>query len=127
MPTLTDEQLETQVRAILVYHKGKDHRISRWELVDRIFGPEAAADRSNNNPYDRRIREAIAKWREHDLIVSSSSVGGYWLAADFQDVELIAEEYVSRSREMEERARNLRRRGAEVFGPQMPLPFGRVN
>lgn len=121
MPTLTDEQLENMVRGILVYHRGREHRISRWELVERIFGPEAAGDRSNNNPFDRRIREAVAKWRDHDLIVSSSSVGGYWLAMDLQDVELIAEEYVSRSREMEERARKLRRRGAEVFGPQMPM------
>lgn len=38
-----------------------------------------------------------------------------------QDVETIADEYVSRSREMEARARNLRKRGAEVFGPQMEL------
>ncbi len=121
MPTLTDEQLETQVRAILLSHKGKEHRISRWQLVETIFGREAALDRGNNNPYDRRIRTVIAKWRDHDLIVSSSSVGGYWLAATMQDVELIAEEYVSRSREMEERARSLRRRGVEVFGPQMPL------
>ena len=56
-----------------------------------------------------------------DLIVSSSSQGGYWLAADMADIEEIAAEYVSRSREMEERARNLRRRGAEVFGPQISL------
>ena len=127
MPTLTDEQLETQVRAILLSHKGKENRISRWRLVETIFGREAATNRSNNNPYDRRIRDAISKWRDHDLVISSSSQGGYWLAADMQDVELIAEEYVSRSREMEELARNLRRRGAEVFGPQIPFPFLKVN
>ena len=56
MPTLTDEQLETQVRAILLSHKGKANRISRWQLVEMIFGREAAANRSNNNVYDRRIR-----------------------------------------------------------------------
>jgi hypothetical protein len=121
MPTLTDEQLETQVRAILLSHKGKANRISRWQLVETIFGRDAAANRSNNNLYDKRIRDAISKWRDHDLIVSSSSVGGYWLAADMDDVEAIAAEYVSRAREMEEHARNLRRRGAEVFGPQMSL------
>lgn len=121
MPTLTDEQLETQVRAILLSHKGKANRISRWQLVEMIFGREAALVRSNNNPYDRRIRDAISRWRDHDLIVSSSKQGGYWIAADFQDVEVIAAEYISRSREMEERARNLRKRGTEVFGPQIPL------
>lgn len=125
--TITDEQLETQVRSILLAHKGRENRISRWQLVEIIFGREAAANRSNNNLYDRRIREAIAKWRDHDLIVSSSSAGGYWLAADMDDVELIAQEYVSRAREMEERARNLRKRGAEVFGPQMQMPFLKVS
>ena len=121
MPTLTEEQLETQVRAILLSHKGKANRISRWQLVETIFGRDAAANRSNNNLFDKRIRDAISKWRDHDLIVSSSSVGGYWLAADMDDVEAIAAEYVSRAREMEEHARNLRKRGAEVFGPQIPM------
>lgn len=123
MPTMTDEELETRVRAILLTHKGKENRISRWQLVEEVFGREAAANRSNNNLYDKRIRDAISKWRDHDLIVSSSGVAGYWIAADMDDVETIASEYVSRSREMEEKARNLRKRGAEVFGPQMPFPF----
>lgn len=121
MPTITDEQLEARVRAILLAHKGRQNRINRWKLVEMIFGREAAGNRSNSNTYDRRIREVIKKWRDHDLIVSSSGAAGYWIAADMNDVEIIAAEYVSRSREMEEKARNLRRRGAEVFGPQMPL------
>ena len=117
----TDEQIESEVRHILSFRKGKENRISRWELVEKVFGREAAANRSNNNPYDRKIREAIAKWRDIDLIVSSSGLSGYWLAADMDDIETIAEEYVKRSREMEEKARNLRKRGAEKFGPQIPL------
>ena len=121
MPIFTDEQLETQVRAILLSHKGREQRISRWQLVEAIFGSEAGRLRNNNNVYDRRIRSAIAKWRDIDLIVSSSSLGGYWLAADLRDVELIANEYVSRAREMEARARSLRKRGLEQFGPQMEL------
>ena len=117
----TDEQIESEVRHILSFRKGKENRISRWELVERVFGRQAAANRSNNNPYDRKIREAINKWRDIDLIVSSSGTPGYWLAADMEDVELIAEEYVKRSREMEDKARNLRKHGAEKFGPQIPL------
>lgn len=118
----TDEEIESEVRHILSFRKGKENKISRWELVERVFGREAAANRSsNNNLYDRKIREAIAKWRDIDLIVSSSGSSGYWLAADMEDIELIAEEYVKRSRIMEEKARNLRKRGAEKFGPQIPL------
>ena len=121
MPTLTNEQLDVQVRALLAQHKGRANRISRWELVERIFGREAALDRSSNNPYDRRIRAAIERWRDLDLIVSSSGVAGYWLAADMKDIETIAQEYVNRSREMEARARNLRKRGLEALGAQIPL------
>ena len=121
MPQLSDEQLTDRVRAVLALHRGRKNRISRWDLVASIFGMDAAARRSNNNPFDRKIREVISQWRDTDLIVSSSGTGGYWLAADMNDVETIANEYVSRSREMEARARNLRRRGAEVFGPQIPL------
>jgi hypothetical protein len=119
--TKSQEEVEREVRSILSFHKGKNNPVSRWELVERVFGRQAAANRGNNNPFDRRIREVIAKYRDTDLIVSSSSVAGYWLAADMDDIELIAEEYVKRSREMEEKARNLRKRGKERFGPQMPL------
>ena len=118
---ITDEQLEYQVRNILADHKGRQNRISRWQLVEMIFGREAALIRSNNNGYDRRIRNVIEKYRETDLIVSSSGVAGYWLAADMNDIETIAAEYVSRSREMEEKARRLRARGLETLGGQLPL------
>lgn len=117
----TDEEIESDVRHILSFRKGKENKISRWELVERVFGRQAAADRSGNNPYDRKIREAINKWRDIDLIVSSSGSSGYWLAVDMNDIEVIAQEYVNRARDMEEKARNLRKRGAEKFGPQIPL------
>ena len=118
---IDNAEIERQVLYILSLHKGRGNRVSRWELVERIFGREAAADRSNNNPYDRKIREIIAKHRDTYLIVSSSGAGGYWLAADMEDVEAIAQEYVNRSREMEQRARDLRKHGTETFGPQIPL------
>ncbi len=122
MVDITDQaEIERQVLYILSLHKGKENRISRWELVEKIFGPQAAANRSNNNPFDRKIREIIASYRDTYLIVSSSGVAGYWLAADMEDVETIAQEYVDRSREMEQHARDLRRRGAEKFGPQIPM------
>lgn len=117
----SSEEVERQVRYLLTLHKGRENRISRWELVERVFGREAAANRSNNNPFDRQIREVIEKYRVTDLIISSSGADGYWLAATMQDIEELAQEYVNRSRKMEDKARELRRRGAEVFGPQMPL------
>jgi len=117
------EQIESEVRSILSFHVGQEKAISRWELVQRVFGRDAAANRSNNNPFDRQIRTVIEKYRDVDLIVSSSGSSGYWLAASMDDIEVIAQEYVNRSRKMEERARNLRRHGVEKFGPQIAMPL----
>ena len=117
----TDEEIERDVRSILSFHKGKDNQVSRWKLVERVFGREAALNRGNNNRYDRRIREVISKFRVTDLIVSSSGSSGYWLAKDMTDVELIAEEYDKRAKDMLVKASNIRKRGTERFGPQMPL------
>ena len=117
----SDEEVEREVRYILSTRVGREKKISRWELVERVFGREAALNRGNNNPYDRRIREAINKFRDVDLIVSTSGTDGYWLASDMNDIETIASEYEKRSVEMLSKARKLRARGLEKLGPQMPL------
>lgn len=117
----TDEEIEREVRHILSYRKGKQNLISRWELVERIFGRQAAANRSNNNPFDRKIREVISAYRDIDLICSSSGAAGYWLAADMNDIEELAKELDKRAKDMLAQASHLRKRGAEKFGPQMPL------
>lgn len=118
---LTDEEIEQQVRSILSFRKGKANAISLWEIVERVFGREAAANRGNNNSYGRKVRDVIAKYRESDLIVSSSKFNGYWLAEDMADIELIAEEYDKRAKDMLAKASTLRKRGSETFGPQLPL------
>ncbi len=122
----TDKEIELEVRHILSFRKGRENLISRWQLVERVFGRQAAANRSNNNPFDRKIREVIAKYREIDLIVSSSGSAGYWLATDMNDIETIAVEYEKRAKDMLVKASDLRRRGSEKFGPQMPL-FGKLS
>lgn len=118
---MNQEEIERQVRYILSKHIGKTNPVSRWELVERIFGREAAANRGNNNPFDRQIREIIEKYRVEDLIVSSSNGAGYWLAADQSEVNIIADEYEKRSKNMLDKASRLRKRGVEKFGPQMKL------
>jgi len=122
----TVEEIVRDVRFYLSFHKGKDNLISRWELVEKIFGRQAAANRSNNNPYDRKIRDVIAEYRDVDLICSSSGAAGYWLAADMNDIEEIASEYDKRAKDMLTKASHLRKRGSEKFGPQMPL-FSKPN
>lgn len=117
----SQSEIESDVRYILSKHIGKDNPVSRWELVERIFGREAAANRGNNNPFDRQIREVIEKYRVEDLIVSSSNGAGYWLAADQTEVDIIADEYEKRSKNMLDKAGKLRKRGMEKFGAQIRL------
>jgi hypothetical protein len=117
----THEEVEQQVRYILTKHIGKENPVSRWKLVEHIFGREAAANRGNNNPFDRQIREVIEKYRVEDLIVSSSNGAGYWLAADQSEVKIIADEYEKRSKNMLDKAGRLRKRGMEKFGAQIRL------
>jgi hypothetical protein len=117
------EEVIRRVRILLLRHVGMANKIGRWDLVSRVFGYQAAEPlrRTNNNRYDRALRKAIESIRETDLVCSSSTGGGYWLADCMEDIEVVVREYVSRSRLMEQKARDLRRRGTERFGPQIAL------
>lgn len=117
-------EIEAEVRHILSFHKGKANPVGRWELVERIFGREAAANRGNNNPFDRQIRQAIEKYRIPDFICSTSGQAGYWIADDMDDIESVAVEFEKRATQELDKARNLRKRGMERFGGQMSLLKG---
>lgn len=118
------EEVVRRVRNVMLHRVGKANAISRQELVRRVFGNDAADNWSNNNRFDRAVRRAIEEIRDTEFVCSSSRTPGYWLADGMHDVEALAGEYVSRSRAMESKARTLRLRGAERFGPQLPLLAG---
>jgi hypothetical protein len=120
---LSKDEIMARVRNVMRNCVGQENAISRRELVRRVFGSEAAKEWSNNNRYDRAVRRAIEAMRETEFICSSSSASGYWIASGIEDVEVLAREYVSRARKMEEKARFLRRRGMEKFGQQIEMEF----
>ena len=122
MEELTQKEMIARVRFALSFRAGKDNRISRQELVRKVFGAWALNDQSNNNRFDRMIRQAIEDLREEMLICSSSGTDGYWLAETLQDVEEIAGEYERRSKSMLTKASLIRKRGIERLGPQLPMP-----
>ena len=120
--SLTRDEVVQRVREALRWHRGETKKIARWELVEQVYGHGATLDRTNNNPYDRVVREVISEYRDIDLIVSTTQDGGgYWLAESIKEAEIIAADYVKRSRVMELKARNVRKRAVETFGPQIPL------
>lgn len=123
-PTITaQDEIIRRVRNVMMHCVGREKRITRRELVRRVFGDQAALNWSNNNRYDRMVRQAIETMRDNDCICSSSGSSGYWIANSMQDVESVAAEYISRARKEEQKARDLLRRGQERFSGQVAMPL----
>ena len=80
---MTDEQLDREVLFILQQHQGKENRVDRWELVERVFGePVEPLLRNDNNLYDRDIRYAVGRLRAAGHLICDLGDGaGRWMAA----------------------------------------------
>lgn len=104
--------LERQVMSALQTRVGSQSRISRAELVRVIY----QRDWSNNCSEDRQIRETIATLQERYPILSDSGRGGYWLAGSMDEINTYVAEIVSRARELETKARNLKEMAEREFG-----------
>ena len=128
-PSSLRERARKELPHIMRFHVGADSRITRDELCRRIFGEvymQSLKDNPNvsDNLFDRAVRDAISLIRDDELICSSSSKSGYWKAKNMEDALGIAYEYESRARAEEDKARKIKRRAAEFFGPQIELPLG---
>jgi len=119
---LTLEEATQRVRDILRWHRGEENKITRWELVEQVYGPGAVEKKDNNNYYDRSVREIISAYRDVDFIVSTTSDGGgYWLAENLAEADQIAGSYDRRAKLMLKKASDVRKRAVEHFGPQVPM------
>lgn len=81
--------LHDAILTVLECHKGKENRIRREDLRWTASGKAGC---TVGCPFsDREMRQAIEELRrEHPigaLICSSSGVGGYWLAKDYDEVQ----------------------------------------
>lgn len=89
-----DEQLDRDVLFWLKHHIGKQNAIGRWELVQRIFGEEAARVQSDENPYDRQIREAVVRLRRSGLLICDMGDGrGRYIAATLEEYQAFRKYY----------------------------------
>lgn len=128
-PSSLRERAKRELPHIMRFHVGEENRITRDELCRRIFGDDyvqSLRDNANvsNNLFDRSVRDAISELRDDELICSSSGQSGYWKAKNMEEALNIAYEYESRARAEEDRARKIKLRANEFFGPQMELPLG---
>ena len=80
---MTNEELDREVLFILLRHQGKENRVDRWELVERVFGePVEPLLRNDNNLYDRDIRYAVGRLRAAGHLICDLGDGaGRWMAA----------------------------------------------
>jgi len=112
--------IKKKVLHILAGHKGSNNRIARNDLVKRVFG--IFSDDELTDTRDRMVREVIAELRdEGNFICSDSGVGGYWMASNYEDIEMLAGELDSRAMKLLEKSRTLKARAMEWFGPQIKM------
>lgn len=117
----TVEELKPIIEIELrTWHRGQERRAEKWALVEKLFRFAIPAhERNNNNPYERRMRLAIAELRkEGKLICSDTGEGGYWWAASIDDVLAISEGLRSRAKDLLRTAKQLRAEGLREFGGQ---------
>ena len=124
---IVTEELNGIVLAILARHVGREFRIGRQDLVERVaLELHIEADER----LDRNIRDAIEKVRgepgEGSKICSSSSKGGgYWLAANAEELEVFLAEDGKRVRTIFARNDAQRQHGLEELRAR-PLEQGRL-
>lgn len=77
----TDAELDREVLFVMNMHRGQENAVSRWELVEKVFGRDAALVRSDGNTYDRQLRQSISRLRMRGHIICNLGEGsGYFLA-----------------------------------------------
>jgi hypothetical protein len=84
--TLSDDELDKKLERIFVWHQGKEKAIKRWDLVVEVFGPNSDLPRNDTNTYDRQVRDAVERLRNHGWLILNLNDGrGRWLCASEQE------------------------------------------
>jgi len=69
-------------------HTGKENPMGRWEMVAKIYGPEACFPESDDNFADRQIRQAVARLRKRGVLICDMGDGmGRYLAATLEEYQ----------------------------------------
>lgn len=106
MHDVTDE-LERKVIDVLIENIGE--KISRPDLIFKIYGNYVQAKELANNQNDRKIREAIKRLQQKSFpILASSGSAGYMLASSDTELDEYLIEIRSRINELAEKEVALR-------------------
>lgn len=82
----TDEYERMKLLALLKsQHLGRTRAVKKRDLLRELYGAEAEADRSYNNPFDRKLRKMMEELVQAGYAVCSSAQCGYWYASSLDD------------------------------------------
>lgn len=120
---MTEEQLDREVLYILQQHQGKENRIDRWDLVERVFGgPVEPVFRNDDNLYDRDIRYAVGRLRAAGHLICDLGDGaGRWMAATEKEFWEFYSYYIKPIKSRADVARALKKSAAKRW-PNLMQP-----
>ena len=128
MTTIYAPQNNPENRARLLHilthrHVGQSQAVKKADLLVEMFGPEAAADKSYNNQYDRSLRAMIEELVQGGEPICSSPTAGYWYAASLEDGLPAAEQSKARAMTQLSNANRLTENIKKAYGGQLAM-FG---
>jgi len=119
-PRFTDDQLDVEVLFLLRQHRGRKNPIGRWEMVAKIYGPQACEPRSDDNFADRQIRESVARLRRQGVLICDMGDGkGRFLAATLEEYAGFKAYFGSAAFEKIETIHAMDRAAAEAFPSEL--------
>lgn len=67
---MSDEELDRAITFEMSYHEGKQNRIDRWDLVEKVFRVQVPPqERNDDNLLDRAIRMSVSRLRSKGWLI----------------------------------------------------------
>jgi hypothetical protein len=82
---MTEEELDKTVKFFMRQHQGRENAVERWSLVVKVFGVGSDIPRTDDNPSDRLIREAVSRLRTHGVMICDMGDGRGRFVATTED------------------------------------------
>jgi hypothetical protein len=86
MPVYTEENLDREVLFFIQGHFGKANPVGRWTLVEKIYGSAAGERQTDDNIFDRAIRESKERLRNQGYLICDLMDGnGCYMATNAEE------------------------------------------
>lgn len=103
------------------FHCGKKKAAKKSDLIEELWGTEAANDKTYNSRYDRSLRMMIEEINNEGGVICSDSTHGYWWAESIDDGLPAAESNLARAFTQKNNAERLIDNLKREYGGQLGL------